>query len=223
MGQRVSFRHAVACPTPGQVGRSPAVNQETSSNLAEAAHRPAAGVLMKHTMIPESEGTAARNPGNTRIRQPTLAQRVDARQALGVQAMVSIAGLTSRPFELNEISRGGMFLAFRDAQSTWLEFHQEGVEPGAGVEVAFTVSLPDNRHRFSVTGEIARITRQGIGVRFATHNPPQLAALRELFNQASEGDGGAATDAGTPSDRPQRQVLDRPSEDRDWKDWTLVE
>jgi len=116
-----------------------------------------------------------------------------------------------------------MFLAFRDAQSTWLEFHQEGVEPGAGVEVSFTVSLPGNRHQFSVTGEIARITRKGIGVRYATHNPPQLAALRELFNQAPESDGRVAENATARGGRPGRKVFARPSEDREWEDWTLVE
>lgn len=77
-----------------------------------------------------------------------------------------------------------MFLGFRDPRSTRQELEQNGIEPDTPVEIAFVVSSGDNKNRFSVNGRIRRMTRDGIGVAFVTHNPPQLGALRDLFAHA---------------------------------------
>jgi hypothetical protein len=116
-----------------------------------------------------------------------------------------------------------MFLAFRDARSTKLELEQNDIEPGAQVEVAFSVSLPDGKHRFRVRASIARITAHGIGVQYVTHNPPQLAALRELFAQAG-------SDIEVPDPQTQnsdavaaKRMLADPSASTAWQDWELVD
>ena len=98
---------------------------------------------------------------------------------------------------------------------------------GVSVEVAFAISLPDGVQRFSVRGRISRITRQGIGVQFSTHNPPQLAALREIFNgvQQRTVPGAAAPVGNTPAAvQPDRKrILEKPSEDAAWANWELLD
>ena len=120
-----------------------------------------------------------------------------------------------------------MFLRFREAHSTLLDFEQNGVEIGVSVEIAFAVSLPDGPQRFSVRGRISRITRQGIGVQFATRNPPQLAALREVFSGVREesGPGSAASvqAAAEAALAERKRVLKKPSEDATWTNWELLD
>lgn len=150
-------------------------------------------------------------------------KRIDPRCALAIQAFVAIPSLQSRAYGICEISRGGMFLAFRDARSTKLELEQNDIEPGTHVEVAFSVSLPDGKHRFRVRARIARITAYGIGVQYITHNPPQLAALRELFSQA-----GADMEVADPKTRDSdateaKRMLANPSASTAWQDWELVD
>ena len=115
---------------------------------------------------PPSDQAAARDAASS---EP--GKRSDPRCRIEAKAFVSIPDLTSRAYDLVEISRGGMFLGFREAHSTLLDFEQNSVELGVSVEVAFSFSLPDGAQRFSVRGQISRITRQGIGVQFSTHNP----------------------------------------------------
>ena len=154
-------------------------------------------------------------------------KRSDPRCRVEAKAFVAIPGLTSRPYDVVEVSRGGMFLGFREVQSTLLDFEQNGVEKGVSVEVAFAVSMPEGPQRFSVTGQISRITRQGIGVRFSTHNPPQLAALREMFNSVRESAAptvSASSESAPQVEQPQRRrVVEKPSEDAAWTDWELLE
>ena len=154
-------------------------------------------------------------------------KRSEPRHRFTAQAFVAIAGLPSRAYEVREISRGGMFLGFRELRSTLLDFEQNDVETGVAVEVAFAVSRPDGRHQFSVRGTISRITRQGIGVQFTTHNPPQLGALRELFAGASaqrpaaqKGADRGKADAAT---QVKRQTLAKPADDAAWTDWELLD
>lgn len=154
-------------------------------------------------------------------------KRSDPRCRIEAKAFVSIPGLTSRTYDLVEISRGGTFLGFCEARSTLLDFEQNSVETGVSVEVAFAVSLPDGVQRFSVRGRISRITRQGIGVQFLTHNPPQLAALREIFNgvQKRAVPGAAAPVGNTPAAvQPDRKrILEKPSGDAAWANWELLD
>jgi hypothetical protein len=150
-------------------------------------------------------------------------KRIDPRCALAIQAFVAIPSLQSRTYGICEISRGGMFLAFSDARSTKLELEQNDIEPGTNVEVAFSVSLPDGKHRFRVRARIARITAHGIGVQYVTHNPPQLAALRELFSRA-----GADMEAPDPQTldldaTAAKRMLANPSASTAWQDWELVD
>ena len=152
-------------------------------------------------------------------------KRVDRRCEIAAQAFVAIPSLPSRAYEISEISRGGMFLGFKDARSTALELEQRGVEAGVHVDIAFAVTLPDARHRFGVRARISRITQRGIGVQFATRNPPQLAALRELFS--APGEQSAAVVSGPPgSNRAQareKKVLQKPADSAAWDDWELLD
>lgn len=150
-------------------------------------------------------------------------KRTDPRCALAIQAFVAIPSLQSRAYGICEISRGGMFLAFKDARSTKLELEQNDIETGTHVEVAFSVSLPDGKHRFRVRARIARITRYGIGVQFITHNPPQLAALRELFSHAGAGLGIADPQTRKKDATEARRMLANPSAASAWQEWELVE
>ncbi len=150
-------------------------------------------------------------------------KRADPRCALAIQAFVAVPSLQSRAYRICEISRGGMFLAFTDARSTKLELEQEDIEPGIHVEVAFSVSMPDGKHRFRVRARIARITSYGIGIRYLTHNPPQLAALREIFSRA-----GADMEIPDPqtlrSDATEaKRMLANPLASTAWQDWELVD
>lgn len=110
--------------------------------------------------------------------------RNDPRCELIAHAFVTVPSLPPRVYTLQEISRGGMFLRFRDSSTTRSELEQNGVESGTDVDVAFSVSSGEEKYRFDVRASIVRITRQGIALKFMTHNPPQLAALRELFARA---------------------------------------
>jgi hypothetical protein len=150
-------------------------------------------------------------------------RRNDPRCALKIQAFVAIPSLQSRAYGICEISRGGMFLAFKDARSTKLELEQNDIGAGTHVEVAFSVSLPDGKYRFRVRARIARITAYGIGVQFITHNPPQLAALREVFSQ-----GGADLEDEGPQIRASdaaeaKRLLANPTASTAWQNWELVD
>jgi hypothetical protein len=132
---------------------------------------------------PEPEIGEAKSDQRVPERRSERAQhhRHDPRQNLDTQAFVSISAIPTRAYVVKEISRGGMFLGFRDPRSTRLELEQNGIECNTPLEIAFVVSSGDTKNRFNVSGRIRRITREGIGVAFATHNPPQLGALRDLF------------------------------------------
>jgi hypothetical protein len=119
-------------------------------------------------------------------RRSEIGKRVDRRHDLQTQAFVSISSLPPRAYLVREVSRGGMFLGFRDPHSTRQELEQYGIEKGAPVDIAFVVTTGDNKERCNVRARIVRITRTGLGVAFATHNPPQLAALRKLFLDEQE-------------------------------------
>ena len=176
---------------------------------------------------PEEEGPPSDRPAAREAAPSGSSKRSDPRCRVEAKAFVAIPGLTSRAYDVGEISRGGMFLRFREAHSTLLDFEQNGVETGVSVEVSFAVSLPDGPQRFSVRGQISRITRQGIGVQFATHNPPQLAALREVFSGVREESGrgsAASAEKAAESTRVERKrTLKQPSEDAAWTSWELLD
>ena len=176
---------------------------------------------------PEEEGPPSDQAATREAAPSGSGKRSDPRCRVEAKAFVAIPGLTSRAYDVGEISRGGMFLRFREAHSTLLDFEQNSVESGVSVEIAFAVSLPDGPQRFSVRGRISRITRQGIGVQFATHNPPQLAALREVFSSVREESvPGSASSAQkqAEADRVERKrIFKKPSEDAAWTNWELLD
>lgn len=149
--------------------------------------------------------------------------RGDPRYRVEVQAFVAVPSLNTRAYQVQEISRGGMFLAFREPTSTRLELEQNNVEPGTHVEIAFGFSLSGVRYRFSVNARILRITPQGIGVQFTTHNPPQLAALRELFEQNAQSAAPSIPEQPHASEPTRRQALAPPPDTGKWQDWELLE
>ena len=128
---------------------------------------------------------------------PKAGHRLDPRCELESQALLSIPPLNSRVCEVHEISRGGMFLAFTDAVTTLVEMEKADIETGAYADVAFAALVDGERHRFNLRGRIARISRRGIGLQFVTHNPPQLAALREFLPRG--GTTSACTQTGSNS------------------------
>ena len=150
-------------------------------------------------------------------------KRIDPRCTLVVQAFVAIPSIPSRAYGICEVSRSGMFLAFTDARSTRLELEQNNIGPGTDLEVAFTVSQAGAKYRIRVGARIVRMTSHGIGVQFATRNPPQLAPLRELFPPPE-----AVVDDTNPPDRdlpgPEiRKTLSAPLDTTGWQDWELVD
>lgn len=184
---------------------------------------------LEFTPYPKQEETGPDDdrPAAGEAAQSGTNKRSDPRCRVEAKAFVAIPGLTSRAYDIVEISRGGMFLGFREMHSTLLDFEQNSVETGVAVEVAFAVSLPDGPQRFSVTGQISRITRRGIGVQFSTHNPPQLAALREIFNGDRESSAPTmtASTGNTPqvTQPDQKRTLEKPSEDAAWANWELLD
>lgn len=113
--------------------------------------------------------------------------RVDPRVALAVQAVVEFDGLAARSYGVCEISRGGMFLAFKDTAATLKEYEKQEIQAGSSCEVAFSVSLPHHRQHLRIAAKIVRITEHGIGVRFKPRDPPQLVALNYLFERVEKG------------------------------------
>ncbi len=182
---------------------------------------------MKHDLPTDLEPadddrlSATRDRGDRRANAEL--RRAEPRSEFTTQAFVSIPPMSSRVYEIREISRSGMFLAFKDAQSALLEIERADIEPGANVDIAFAASVADSRQRFSVRGQIMRITRRGIGVQFVTRNPPQLAALRELFARA--GIEAQETDrrSAAPSEASAKRTVVEPPSAAAWQDWDLLD
>ena len=165
---------------------------------------------------PQAERTNKREPGHS-----DHGGRLDPRCEVETQAFVAMPNLPSRAYQVCEMSRGGMFLGFRDARSTALELERADVVSGTPVEIAFAVNLSGERHRVNVRARITRITPLGIGVQFTTRNPPQLAALRELFARAGE---VAVPDAGAAHKQAggrEKRILNKPEDSAGWQDWEL--
>jgi hypothetical protein len=174
-------------------------------------------------MRPRQEGidSWAERPVARQPKARGAAERTDPRTSLAVQAMVAIPSLPPRAYGVCEISRGGMFLAFRNARSTRLELEQHKIEPGTAIEVAFTAALPDAKHRLRVQARIARITQHGIGIQFARRNPPQLAALRELFAQAELEPAAHAALPERPVAGERQRTRVEPPDSASWQAWGL--
>lgn len=150
-------------------------------------------------------------------------KRVYPRVEFSTQAFVTIPPLKTRVFQVREISRGGMFLSFKDASSTLTEIENEGIAKGSSMDIDFSVILGREKHRVNVRAKIARITRKGLGVEFNTHNPPQLASLRDFFPSAfSRNDKVSDKVKVTPSRGPQ-EMFRKLAQSSDWKEWELEE
>lgn len=159
----------------------------------------------------------------TPLGSDTSSKRTEPRTELTTQAFVSIPPLNSRAFQILEVSRSGMFLAFIDAATTLFEMERGAVEKGANVEVAFAVPVGGQRHRVSVRARIARITRQGLGVEFYTRNPPQLAALREIFSSAVNKAPVSSQRREPNLIKEKSRVIEKPSDSSGWQAWELLD
>jgi hypothetical protein len=127
---------------------------------------------------------------NHKTSVPSLPQtdlRIDPRVALAVQAVVEFDELPARSYGVCEISRGGMFLAFKDPEVILQEYEKHGIGSGSHCEVAFSVTLPHHRQHLRVPAEVVRVTEHGIGIKFVPRDPPQLAALKRLFDRVESG------------------------------------
>jgi len=176
----------------------------------------------KLEQIPNSgNDTQPRRGSIDASRQQAKNKRLDPRRDLVTQAFVTMVPLSARAFQLQEVSRGGMFLAFKDSM-TLAEIQGVGIDRGTDAEIAFAVVQDGARHAFNVRARIARITPKGIGFQFHTRNPPQLAGLRELFRSAA-GDAAVATMPETTAAREiVRRVIQKPPDDSGWQDWEII-
>ncbi len=150
-------------------------------------------------------------------------KRTDPRTAFITQAFVSIPPLSTQAYQVNEISRGGMFLAFKGASTTLSEMEYAGIDRGAPVEIAFAVSLNGKQQRIRVRAKIARITKRGIGVEFVTHNPPQISGLRELFSAEADTTYEHHEQKDTRTRLDPSQVFRQLAQSSDWKEWEIEE
>lgn len=148
-------------------------------------------------------------------------KRLDPRTDLVTQAFVTIVPLSARAFQLREVSRGGMFLSFKDS-TTLGDLQAEGIDRGTDAEIAFAVVQDGVRHAFSVRARIARITPRGIGFQFHTRNPPQLAGLRELFKSAGGEPSATMVPETTAARETVRRVIQKPADDSGWQDWEII-
>ena len=69
---------------------------------------------------------------------------------------------------IQNISAGGVFIETR-------------IPFTAGQEISLTFPLPDYRKCIKITGEIARVTQQGIGVKFKMVNQEQEVMIKSLL------------------------------------------
>jgi uncharacterized protein (TIGR02266 family) len=73
---------------------------------------------------------------------------------------------------IQDISAGGVFIETR------IPFR-------VGQEVSLTFPLPDYQKYIKIAGEVARVTTQGIGVKFKTVNQDQEAMIKSLLQRLS--------------------------------------
>lgn len=190
-------------------------------SIEALAFKPSKDIRMKDEILIYSDHTA---PLEAQSRSANTAEkRIDPRCTLVVQALVAIPSMPSRAYGICEVSRSGMFLAFRNARSTNLELEQGNIGPGTDLEIAFTVSQEESRYRVRIRARIVRITSLGIGVQFATRNPPQLAPLRELFPPADAEVAYANQQRDSVQDPRGRQTLLAPPKTTGWQDWELLD
>lgn len=168
-----------------------------------------------------SHGLRAQSGGVNSNRQDSRNKRLDPRMDLVTQAFVTIVPLSARAFQIREVSRGGMFLAFKDSM-TLGDIQGAGIDRGTDAEIAFAVVQDGARHAFNVRARIARITPKGIGFQFHTRNPPQLAGLRELFKSAPEDPAAAMLPETTSARETVRRVIQKPADDTGWQDWEII-
>jgi hypothetical protein len=131
--------------------------------------------------------------------------------------------LMTRVGELREISRGGLYLAFKDAVTTLFEMENAEIDVGAYADIAFNAPLDGVPHRVNLRSRIARVDHRGIGVQFVTHNPPQLVVLRGYL-PPDEHKTVAPTvlqHANPPGRR--RQAIKKAPAGSGWQDWKLLD
>jgi len=73
---------------------------------------------------------------------------------------------------IQDISAGGVFIETR------MPFR-------AGQEVSLTFPLPDHQKYIKIMGEVARVTTQGIGVKFKTVDQDQEVMIKSLLQRLS--------------------------------------
>lgn len=119
--------------------------------------------------------------GKRHVSKSGYNRRMHERFALAVHASVTIATLATADYGVCELSETGMFLAFTDTQVSRSSLEDDGIGPGSGLKIGFSVPVAGKKQRCDVTAEIARITDHGIGVRFVPEDPAQLSALIDAF------------------------------------------
>ena len=131
--------------------------------------------------------------------------------------------LATRFAELRDISRGGLFLAFKDPVTTLFEMQSAEIDVGACAEIAFSAPLDGRHHRVNLRGLITRVERKGIGVTFTTHNPPQLGVLRDYLPPLEKRQVPQTVRRHTAPPGRRRQVVKQAPATSGWQDWQLVD
>ena len=150
-------------------------------------------------------------------------KRLDRRCPMPFQAAVSMPPLATRFAELRDISRGGLFLTFKDPVTTLFELENAEIDVGACAEVAFSAPLDGRHHRVNLRGLITRVGRKGISLQFVTHNPPQLGALRDYLPAVETRHVPQAVRRHTAPPGRRRQLVKQAPESSCWQDWQLVD
>jgi hypothetical protein len=150
-------------------------------------------------------------------------RRLDPRRAIRSLAAVSMPPLMTRVGELREISRGGLFVAFKDAVTTLFEMENAEIDVGAYAEIAFSAPLGGELHRVHLRSRIAHVDRKGIGVEYVTHNPPQLSVLRDYLPPAEAAQVPQSIRRHTHPPGRRRQVVKQAPANSGWQDWQLLD
>jgi hypothetical protein len=150
-------------------------------------------------------------------------RRLDPRVVIRSLAAVSMPPLTTRIGELREISRGGLFVAFKDAVTTHFEMESAEIDVGAYAEIAFSAPLDGELHRVHLRSRIARVDHKGIGVQYVTHNPPQLGVLRDYLPRVEKTQVPPSVLRHTNPPGRRRQVVKKAPDNSGWQDWQLLD
>lgn len=104
-----------------------------------------------------------------------MEKRRSIRQRIELEAVYSIRGGTVHTCQVNDFSRGGMFLTYDDA-SQYVLCKKQGVKVRDPIKLVLTLDQED----YPVEGRIAHFSDVGVGVQFINHSAQLYDRLEKL-------------------------------------------